>query len=84
MKRQRLPKHLELPPLYEKFEPSQNRRRFVSAHSINRKNAQVVKQPERVHNAARSPLTILYEIEPNRYDGLSFTSQEKINVKFER
>ena len=33
-------------------------------------------------HAAKSPLTILYQIKPNRYDVLSFVMQEKINVKF--
>ena len=34
----------------------------------------VGKRPERVHNAAKSLLTILYKIKPNRYDGLYFIS----------
>ena len=35
-----------------------------------------------VQNAAKIPLTTLYEIKPNRYDGLSFNLHEMINVKF--
>ena len=49
---------------------------------INHKKAKIDKQPERARNTANGPITTLYEIEPNQYDGLSFISHEKINVKF--
>ena len=52
--------------------------------SISRESAQVKKRPKRGQNAANSPLATLYEINPNRNDGLSFIVQEKINVKFGR
>ncbi|WZZ70497.1 LOW QUALITY PROTEIN: hypothetical protein YC2023_081867 [Brassica napus] len=80
IKGQRLTKHLELPPLYEKFKLSLESTSFRKRSfdkSLKRLSQKTVRK-----SAAKSPLTILYEIEPNRYDSLSFILQEKINVKF--
>ena len=84
IKRQRLAEHLGLPTLYEEFECSSESTSFRKCSFYKIVKTPIGKRPERAQNAAKSPLAILYEIKPNRYDGLSLVTQKNINVKFGR